>query len=104
LNFSTSTKALLIIGDSRIANPAFLDADTISGGTKSDWLDGGIGDDTVSGKAGPQRLVGGIGHDFLTGGTGADTLAGGDGDDKFFFNAVADSNSSDFDTITDFDA
>jgi Ca2+-binding RTX toxin-like protein len=59
------------------------------------YLQGGHGDD---------RLVGGAGNDGFEGREGADTLTGGAGNDRFYYNGVADSTSSTFDRITDFNA
>jgi Ca2+-binding RTX toxin-like protein len=59
------------------------------------YLQGGHGND---------KLIGGAGNDGLEGRQGADTLTGGAGNDTFYYNGVADSTSSTFDRITDFNA
>jgi Ca2+-binding RTX toxin-like protein len=59
------------------------------------YLQGGAGNDT---------LVGGAGNDGLEGRGGADKLTGGAGDNTFYYNNVAESTSSTFDRITDFNA
>lgn len=43
------------------------------------------------------------GDDKLVGGLGADLLSGGEGADTFVFTTVADSNTTSYDTINDFD-
>jgi Ca2+-binding RTX toxin-like protein len=59
------------------------------------YLQGGHGDD---------KLSGGAGNDGLEGRQGADELTGGAGNNTFYYNGVADSTSSTFDRITDFNA
>lgn len=63
---------------------------------------GGNGNDTITGGGFTDTLVGGIGVDVLAGGLSADNLTGGTLADTFVFSAVADSNSANTDTITDF--
>jgi Ca2+-binding RTX toxin-like protein len=59
------------------------------------YLQGGHGSDV---------LIGGAGNDGLEGREGADVMTGGGGADRFYYNGVADSTSSTFDRITDFNA
>jgi len=63
---------------------------------------GGNGNDTITGGGFTDTLVGGIGVDVIAGGLSADNLTGGTLADTFLFSAVADSNSANTDTITDF--
>jgi VCBS repeat-containing protein len=85
--------------------------DTVNGTGKDDVLYGGSGDDTIKGNDGSDTIYGGSGNDTInanngddtiTGGFGADKLTGSNGDDVFVYLSVADSNSGQFDTITDF--
>jgi Ca2+-binding RTX toxin-like protein len=63
------------------------------------------GDLTIQGGAGNDTLTGGTGDDIITGGAGADHLNGGGGaNDQFVYNYVGDSTSSNYDTITGFNA
>ncbi len=105
-------------------------ADVLDGGTGSDVLDGGEGDDAVGGGAGDDlvggntgndlvygdsgddfllgndgndQLFGGTDNDTLVGGLGNDRLTGGAGADVFRFETAADSTSTGFDTLMDFD-
>jgi Ca2+-binding RTX toxin-like protein len=55
--------------------------DTLSGKAGADTIDGGTGDDTISGDEGADTLSGGDGNDTITGGAGADTILGGAGND-----------------------
>jgi len=57
-------------------------ADTLTGSTAANELDGGDGNDTLSGLAGADGLTGGRGGDTLDGGAGIDALAGGAGADR----------------------
>ncbi|MUL38415.1 calcium-binding protein [Gloeocapsopsis dulcis] len=75
--------------------------DSLFGGNDDDILYGGNGNDFLYGENGNDSLFGGDGHDTLIGGEGADTLTGGSGKDIFYFGTLPD-NSTDFDTITDF--
>jgi Ca2+-binding RTX toxin-like protein len=87
--------------------------DVITAGDGNDTgVDGGAGDDTINlgngnnvvdGGADDDEITTGSGNDEITGGTGADTLTGGAGNDQFVYEAAADSNTTDTDTITDFD-
>ncbi len=85
--------------------------DTVNGTGKDDILYSGSGNDTIKGNDGDDIIYGGSGNDTvngnngndtITGGFGADRLTGSNGDDVFVYRSVADSNSSQFDTITDF--
>jgi len=71
--------------------------DSLTGGTGDDCVLGGTGNDTLSGNNGVDTLKGGIGNDTLIGGLGDDVLTGDSGTDRFRW-----TNSSGFDTITDF--
>ncbi len=75
-------------------------ADTLSGNSTGNVLDGGIGDDHLYGRDGADTLRGGDGNDFLDGGLRKDVLAGGDGEDTFYFASTVEAG----DTITDFAA
>ncbi|MGH6872931.1 MAG: beta strand repeat-containing protein [Rhizomicrobium sp.] len=56
------------------------------------------------GGAGSDSFTGGAQADSFTGGDGADILTGGGGADVFVYTTVAQSTSTTYDTITDFDA
>ncbi len=56
-------------------------ADSITGNSGNNLLEGWDGNDTVDGGAGNDTLFGGFGNDSLFGGTGNDTLVGGRGAD-----------------------
>lgn len=56
----------------------------------------------IFGGDGADVLIGGQGADMLRGNVGADRLTGGGGADMFRYQAVAESASASFDTITDF--
>ncbi|MCB4429079.1 calcium-binding protein, partial [Synechococcus sp. MU1643] len=77
-------------------------ADAITGAGAADTITGGAGADTITSGAGADSIVGGAGADSITAGAGADTLTGGTEADTFVYTAVAQSNSSATDTITDF--
>ncbi|AHF62522.1 Hemolysin-type calcium-binding region [Synechococcus sp. WH 8109] len=77
-------------------------ADVITDAGAADTISGGAGADTITAAAGADSIVGGAGADSITGGAGADTLTGGTEADIFVYTAVAQSNSSATDTITDF--
>ena len=63
---------------------------------------GGVGADTITGAANNDTISGGLAADSITGGLGADSITGGGGSDVMVYSAVAQSNSSNTDTITDF--
>lgn len=71
-------------------------ANTMTGTTGSDFIDGQGGNDTLSGGNGADILIGNTGNDGLTGGTGADIFVfrPGDGADT-----IADFNRSQLDLI-----
>ncbi len=75
-------------------------ADSITGSTVANVLQGGGGNDTLRGMGGNDTLLGGNGDDTLTGGSGSDMLTGGAGTDTFTDTAAGLSG----DTITDFSA
>ncbi|WP_245266564.1 VCBS domain-containing protein [Bradyrhizobium sp. WSM1743] len=86
-------------------------SDTVNGTGKADVLYGGSGNDTIKGNDGNDVIYGGSGNDTINGNNGADTITGGfgadqltgsNGNDRFAYLFVADSNASQFDTITDF--
>jgi len=89
------------------------DEDTLNGGEGNDLLKGGRardrlygeeGDDRLFGGSYKDRLYGGDGEDRLVGGRGKDELYGGDDADVFVFRKISDSaNTTDFDTIHDFE-
>ncbi len=96
-----------------ISKTGSLFADTLTGTSEQDTLDGGWGNDVLNGLGGNDRVVGGLGNDTLNGGagndrliggSGTDTLTGGTGADIFRFEAKGDSAASTArDTITDFE-
>ena len=53
--------------------------DTLSAGTRYEYLDGGLGNDSLTGLDRSDRLIGGDGADTLSGGAGNDLLDGGGG-------------------------
>ena len=53
--------------------------------------------------SGDDDILGGAGNDTLFGGLGVDFMAGGAGADIFLFNSAAESASTSFDSILDFD-
>ncbi|MDX2156108.1 MAG: M10 family metallopeptidase C-terminal domain-containing protein [Hyphomicrobiaceae bacterium] len=59
-------------------------------------------DNVLVGNNGDNRIEGGDGVDNLTGGLGADTLVGGTGNNRFIFNALAESAAGACDRIEDF--
>ncbi|SDJ76252.1 VCBS repeat-containing protein [Bradyrhizobium sp. Rc2d] len=86
-------------------------SDTVNGTGKADVLYGGSGNDTIKGNDGDDVIYGGSGNDTINGNNGSDTIIGGfgadqltgsNGNDRFTYLFVADSNASQFDTITDF--
>ncbi|MBD2167309.1 hypothetical protein H6G04_23240 [Calothrix membranacea FACHB-236] len=60
--------------------------DSLEGGIGNDTILGGAGDDSINGGGGNDSLDGGAGNDILIGGLGNDTLIGGNGTDRFSFN------------------
>lgn len=64
--------------------------DTLSGGQRSDFLDGGRDDDVLIGNGGRDKLKGRSGNDTLFAGAGDDTLSGQGGDDIMVGGAGAD--------------
>jgi hypothetical protein len=60
-------------GDDRLAGGA--GADRLDGGAGNDWLEGNLHDDDIRGGEGSDTLIGGSGDDRLTGGAGADVFA-----------------------------
>jgi hypothetical protein len=85
--------------------------DTVNGTGRDDILYSGSGDDTIKGNDGNDTIYGGSGNDTVNGnngsdsiigGFGADRLTGSNGNDVFLYLSVADSNATQFDTITDF--
>ncbi len=70
---ATSPLPEIVFGDSK--------ADTLTGGSRNDYLFGGDGNDTITGGDGADWVEGNAGNDSLKGGDGADTLLGGAGDD-----------------------
>lgn len=56
-------------------------SDTLQGTNGRDVMLGGKGNDTISGGKGPDVLNGGSGNDTLRGGAGSDNINGGSGDD-----------------------
>ncbi|MDX8482956.1 cadherin-like domain-containing protein [Mesorhizobium sp. VK24D] len=73
-------------------------SDTLSG--FENLIGSGFGD-TLTGSAAANVISGLAGDDLLNGGGGADILIGGIGNDRFIFKAIADSNSSNWDTLND---
>ena len=97
--------------------------DVIVGGAGDDFIEGFLGADVLSGGAGNDTLWGddstglslydpllnyndtidgGAGDDIISGGFGQDLLTGGAGADQFWYDAPADSQGTQADTITDF--
>jgi VCBS repeat-containing protein len=76
--------------------------DVLYGGSGNDTIKGNGGNDTIYGGSGRDDIDGSNGNDTIIGGFGGDTLRGGNGDDTFVYLSVADSNSTQFDTILDF--
>ena len=83
--------------------------DTLIGGGNYDKIEGGNDNDTIFGKSGGDELYGnsgndvlsgGYGNDILTDGVGNDNLIGGEGKDIFV--VTKNENSSDVDTVEDF--
>ncbi|WP_245454630.1 VCBS domain-containing protein [Bradyrhizobium sp. RP6] len=76
--------------------------DVLYSGSGNDTIKGNDGDDTIFGGSGNDTINGNNGADTITGGFGADQLTGSNGNDRFAYLFVADSNTNQFDTITDF--
>ncbi|WP_201839798.1 M10 family metallopeptidase C-terminal domain-containing protein [Microvirga zambiensis] len=77
-------------------------ADALRGTNAANVIRGGGGSDTLTGRGGHDTLEGGAGDDVLVGGGGHDILRGGTGRDSFIFKSVAESRTSNIDTIRDF--
>ena len=77
-------------------------SDLIYAGSGNDTVKGNDGDDKIYGGSGSDTINGNIGCDIIIGGYGADNLRGGNGNDRFVYLSVADSNSAQFDIISDF--
>jgi len=65
---------------------------------------GGAGNDTLTGGWANDIIKAGNGTNMITGGGGSDILMGGTGVDTFVYNAVADSTSTHYDRVENFDA
>jgi hypothetical protein len=76
--------------------------DLLFGSARSDIILGGVGNDRLTGRRGDDRLSGEDGRDVLVGGLGRDVLVGGIEADRFDFNAVTESLTSQPDVIRDF--
>jgi hypothetical protein len=76
--------------------------DVIYGGSGNDTIEDNGGDDTIHGGSGSDTINGNDGNDTIIGGYGGDQLTGGSGDDIFVYLSAIDSNSTQFDTISDF--
>jgi VCBS repeat-containing protein len=77
--------------------------DVIYGGSGNDTIEGNGGDDTIHGGSGSDTINGNDGNDtIIIGGYGGDQLSGSNGDDIFAYLSAIDSNSTQFDTISDF--
>jgi VCBS repeat-containing protein len=76
--------------------------DVIYGGSGNDTIEGNGGDDTIHGGSGSDTINGNDGNDTIIGGYGGDQLTGSKGDDTFVYLSANDSNSTQFDTISDF--
>ena len=72
--------------------------------TKSSFRTGGSPGLVLTGTALSNTLTGAAGNDTITGLGRAERLTGGGGSDKFVYNAVSDSTSKTYDTVTDFNA
>jgi len=90
----------LVGGDGNDSLDGYSGIDTVSGGNGDDNLRGGSGNDVVNGGAGNDTIIG----DGMSVGQGADLLTGGTGADTFVYFFAADSTSTHYDTITDFNA
>jgi serralysin len=81
-----------LLGIERFVGSNFADALIGDGGANT--LAGGNGDDGLEGGGGNDELWGDVGQDGLAGGLGRDIMIGGLGDDRFDFNALAESGAS----------
>ena len=95
----------LYLNDDATAFAAFVLAknDQITGSDFGDQLAGFNGNDAVHGGGGDDVISGGKGNDTIHGGDGNDTLTGDAGKDQFVFD-TAPNDTSNVDTVTDFDA
>jgi S-layer protein len=92
-----------IVGSNVTVNGAAFEGNiTATASTGNVTLTGGNGVDTLTAGAGSDTINGGAGNDIITGGNGADTLSGGTGRDTFIIVAEADSDTTAYDTISDF--
>jgi len=82
--------SLFLFGDNSTSTAGDGLANTLTGGSHGDQLNGSAGNDTLNGGAGNDMLIGEAGNDRLNGGGGADTLIGGTGNDLYFVNAAGD--------------
>jgi VCBS repeat-containing protein len=71
-------------------------------GSGNDTIEGNGGDDTIHGGSCSDTVNGNDGNDIIVGGFGGDQLTGSTGDDIFVYLSAIDSNSTQFDTISDF--
>lgn len=78
-------------------------ANLITGSSGRDSMYGMDGNDVLLGGAGNDTIDAGAGNDRVVGGLGFDLLYGGAGSDVFTYNSVAESSSSQWDEIDDFD-
>jgi large repetitive protein len=60
--------------------------------------------DALTGSNGNDTIAGGLGNDLIAGMAGADVLTSGGGGDKFIYASFADSKSSGYDSIIDFNS
>ena len=98
-NFDTITKAT-ISASALTAGALYLTAAAEDDSTFS--ITGGLGADSIIGGQLADTINGGLGADTINGGLEADVLSGGAGADIFVYTAVAQSNTSKSDSITDF--
>lgn len=100
INASQATGNLNLIGNNL--------ANSITGGSGNDRLDGGAGagtnNDTIDGGAGNDTIVGGVDADLLTGGTGNDTFRIGNvaAETRSAAFNLANTNANNIDRVTDF--